>query len=54
MYAGLRHAGGEYIAVMDADLQDPPALLPHMLEILECEEYDSVASHPKLVRQTVL
>ena len=30
MYAGLENAKGDYIAVMDADLQDPPTLLPVM------------------------
>ncbi len=44
MYAGFCSAKGDYIAVMDADLQDPPELLPKMLEILEKGEYDSVAS----------
>ena len=31
MYAGFCNAKGDYVAVMDADLQDPPALLPEML-----------------------
>lgn len=44
MYAGFCNARGDYVAVMDADLQDPPALLPRMLEILEGGEYDSVAT----------
>lgn len=44
MYAGLCHAKGEYVAVMDADLQDPPSLLPEMLKILETNQYDSVAT----------
>lgn len=44
MYAGFCNATGDYVAVMDADLQDPPALLPDMLKILESEEYDSVAT----------
>jgi glucosyltransferase len=44
MYAGFCNADGEYVAVMDADMQDPPALLPEMLKILESGEYDSVAS----------
>lgn len=44
MYAGFRHAQGDYVAVMDADLQHPPALLPRMLELLEGGEYDSVAA----------
>ena len=35
MYAGLQHAKGDYVAVMDADLQDPPEMLPGMLRILE-------------------
>jgi glucosyltransferase len=44
MYAGFCNAKGDYVAVMDADLQDPPELLPQMLEILETGEYDSVAT----------
>ena len=44
MYAGFCNAKGDYIAVMDADLQDPPALLPEMLKILKTGEYDSVAT----------
>ena len=34
MYAGLKRAKGDYIAIMDADLQDPPDLLPKMYETL--------------------
>lgn len=44
MFAGFCNASGDYIAIMDADLQDPPALLPEMLKILESEDYDSVAT----------
>lgn len=44
MYAGFCNAHGDYVAVMDADMQDPPSLLPQMLEILESGEYDSVAT----------
>ncbi len=44
MYAGFCNARGEYVAVMDADLQDPPFLLPEMLEKLKSGEYDSVAT----------
>ena len=44
MYAGLKNARGEYVAVMDADMQDPPSLLPQMVEILDGGEYDSVAT----------
>ena len=44
MYAGLSYADGDYVAIMDVDLQDPPSLLPQMLNILETKEYDSVAT----------
>lgn len=44
MYAGFCNAAGDYVAVMDADMQDPPALLPQMMKILESGEYDSVAT----------
>jgi len=44
IYAGLNYAKGDYIAVMDADMQDPPGLLPEMYETLQSGEYDSVAT----------
>lgn len=44
MLAGLEHATGDYVAVMDADLQDPPKLLPEMLGYLESGDYDTVAT----------
>lgn len=44
MYAGFCNTAGGYIAVMDADMQDPPCLLPEMLRILKEEDYDSVAT----------
>lgn len=44
MYAGFCNATGEFVAVMDVDLQDPPSLLPEMIEILKSGEYDSVAT----------
>lgn len=44
MYAGLKYSKGDYVAIMDADLQDPPALLPEMLKAIEEEGYDSVAT----------
>ena len=44
MYAGFSNATGDYVAVMDADMQDPPSLLSKMLEILRDNEYDSVAT----------
>lgn len=47
MLAGFKRATGDYTAVMDADMQDPPELLPEMLEILQKGEYDSVAARRK-------
>ena len=44
MYAGFCHAKGDYVTVMDSDMQDPPSMLPQMVEILEQGEYDSVAT----------
>ena len=44
MFAGFVNAKGDYVAVMDADMQDPPSLLPEMIGILEGGEYDSVAT----------
>lgn len=44
LYAGLKNCSGEYIAVMDADLQDPPNLLLEMIESLDKEDYDIVAT----------
>lgn len=44
MYAGMEYATGDYVAVMDADLQDPPALLPQMYATITEEGYDCVAT----------
>lgn len=44
LLAGLCNVDGDYVAMMDADLQDPPSLLPQMLSILETEDYDCVAT----------
>ena len=44
IYAGLSNAKGDYVVMMDADMQDPPALLPQMIETLEQGEYDCVAT----------
>ena len=44
MYAGLQHAKGDYAAVMDADLQDPPSLLEEMYHAVSEEGYDSAAT----------
>lgn len=43
MYAGLQKSTGDYVAIMDADMQDPPSLLPEMYRILQTEDYDNVA-----------
>ena len=47
MYAGFCNANADYVCVMDADMQDPPSLLPEMLEILHTQDYDSVATRRK-------
>ena len=44
MYAGLSYASGDYVTIMDADLQDPPRLLPEMMHYIKEEGYDSVAT----------
>lgn len=44
IYAGLEKATGDYVAIMDADLQDPPALIPEMLRIVMEEGYDCVGT----------
>ena len=43
IYAGLENSRGDYVAIMDADLQDPPALLPELYSYLE-EGYDTAAT----------
>jgi len=44
MYAGLEKAKGDYVAIMDADMQDPPSLIPEMVKALENDEADIVAA----------
>ena len=44
MFAGLSNADGDYVAIMDADMQDPPSLLPEMTAAIESGECDSVAT----------
>lgn len=44
MYAGFCNVSGDYVAVIDADMQDPPSLLPEMVKIIDSGEYDSVAT----------
>lgn len=43
MYAGLENASGDYVVLMDVDLQDPPSLLPEMFSYVK-QGYDSVAT----------
>lgn len=44
LYAGLEKSTGDYVVVIDVDLQDPPELIGDMLDIVECEDYDIVAT----------
>lgn len=44
IYAGLKNSTGDYVVIMDADLQDPPSLIPDMLYAIEKEGYDCVGS----------
>ena len=44
LYAGLQSATGDYVVVMDADLQDPPKFLPEMYQLLQTGEYDCIGT----------
>lgn len=44
LYAGLKKSTGNYVAIMDVDLQDPPAMLPEMYEAVSSGEYDAAAA----------
>ena len=44
LYAGLKNSEGDLVCIMDVDLQDPPRLLPQMIEIIENEDYDIIAT----------
>ena len=44
LYAGLEKAKGDFVVVMDADLQDPPSMLPEMYEAVSSDEYDAAAA----------
>lgn len=44
IYAGLENASGDYVVIMDSDLQDPPALLPAMYQSITSEGYDCIGS----------
>ena len=47
MYAGLKKSTGDYLTIMDADLQDPLELLLEMYNIIKNENYDIVAAYRK-------
>lgn len=44
MYAGMKETTGDYVVIMDVDLQDPPDLLPEMYKAVTEEGYDCVAT----------
>jgi len=44
IYAGLSESKGDLVAIMDADMQDPPSLIPEMLRIMNEGDYDVVAT----------
>ncbi len=44
MYAGMENSDGDYVVIMDADLQDPPALICEMLDAIENEGFECVGS----------
>ena len=44
IYAGLDNSKGDYVVIMDADLQDPPSLLPEMYKAVTVEGFDSAAT----------
>ena len=52
MYAGLQHAQGNYVAIMDADLQDPPALLPEMMRGIR-DEVREIKAEVKAGREDI-
>lgn len=44
LYAGLQATTGDYVVVMDADLQDPPSFLPKMYRLIKTGEYDCIGT----------
>lgn len=44
IYAGLKHSSGDYIVIMDVDLQDSPEMLPQMYDSIQSGKYDCVAA----------
>ena len=47
MYAGLENATGDYVAIMDADMQDPPEMVKTMYDSIQNEGYDCVALYTR-------
>lgn len=47
IYAGLEHSEGDYVAIMDADMQDPPSLLNDMYKAIKGENFDIAATKRK-------
>lgn len=55
LYAGLQHAAGEYVVIIDADLQQPISVAREMYEFLEAnEEYDEVAAYQEERKESKL
>ena len=44
IFAGLEYASGDYVIIMDADMQDPPSMIPQMIEEISQEGYDCIAT----------
>ena len=44
MYAGMKHSKGDYICILDSDLQHPPSMIPDMIKALDDEGYDVAAA----------
>ena len=44
LFAGLSYSKGDYVVIMDVDLQDPPSLLPEMINLIENTDYDIIAT----------
>lgn len=44
MYAGMKNSSGDYVVIMDVDLQDPPSLLPEMYAVIKSGDYDCAAT----------
>lgn len=50
MLAGIQNADGEYISILDADMQDPPSLIPQMYSLINNDKYDCVCTR-RVTRQ---